>query len=220
MKYIDLGLIDFQKAWAFQSGLFEINVHAKLNNEKTENTLIFCEHPHTITVGKNGNNSNLLYPSDYLNEKGVALYKIDRGGDITYHGLGQQVVYPIFDLESFHIGLKQYIWNLEEVMIRFLSLYGISGQRCNGAAGVWLDVEVPQRTRKIGAIGVRCSRYITMHGFALNLNTDLSYFSLINPCGFADRGVTSLEKESGEKIDTEQAKLQLRKLFGEIFFVP
>ncbi len=160
---------------------------------------------------------NLLFQESFLKEKGVSLFQIDRGGDITYHGPGQLVGYPIFDLESYNIGLRQYIFNLEEIIIRLLSSYNIQSERLNGAAGVWINTTIPSHTRKIAAIGVRSSRFVTMHGFALNINTDLSYFSLINPCGFIDKGVTSMEKELGYKVDMEEVKDKMRRLFEEIF---
>lgn len=214
----DLGIRRYDEVWNYQEKLFALNVQAKADNKTTQNHLLFCEHEHTITIGKNGKNENLLYDESFLKSKSVSLFHIDRGGDITYHGPGQLVVYPIFDLESFGIGLREYIYRLEEVMIRFLSMYDVNASRFDGAAGVWIDAN-PVRTRKIGAIGVRSSRFITMHGFALNLNTDLRYFSLINPCGFVDKGVTSLEKEIGKKIDIAIAKKQIIALFGDIFVI-
>lgn len=215
--YNDLGLKDYQLAKNIQTELFDSNILAKQNGTPTRNTLILCEHPHTITVGKSGKAENLLYNEEFLNSRGVSLYYIDRGGDVTYHGPGQLVAYPIFDLETFNIGLRQYIYNLEEVMIRFAGLYKIKAVRSEGATGVWLGSEEEMNMRKIGAIGVRSSRYITMHGFALNINTDLSYFSLINPCGFTDRGVTSVEREIGRKLNIETVKEQIKQLFEEIF---
>ena len=152
-----------------------------------------------------------------MQQRGVSFYHINRGGDITYHGPGQITGYPVFDLEYWQLGLKLYIHRLEEVIIRFLALYGIRGERLDGATGVWIDPDVKGRARKICAIGVKSSRFVAMHGFALNINTDLSYFSLINPCGFTDKGVTSLEKELGEKQDFEQTKTQLHSLFSELF---
>ena len=170
-----------------------------------------------MTIGKSGKDSNLLIPEETLRERGVSFYHINRGGDITYHGPGQITGYPVFDLEYWNLGLKQYIYMLEETIIRFLSLYDLKGERLEGATGVWLDPEVPGRARKICAIGVKSSRFVTMHGFALNINTDLSYFSLINPCGFTDKGVTSLAMELGAPQDFELAKSQLRSIFMEIF---
>lgn len=217
MKYTDLGLIEYQQAWDYQEEVFDQNIQKKKNSLPTDNVVIFCEHPHTITIGKNGQNSNLLHSVDWFRQKGVEIFNIDRGGDVTYHGPGQIVAYPIFDLETFGIGLRQYVHNIEEVMIQLLAIYNIKAERWNKATGVWIDVNNPSTCRKIGAIGIRCSRFITMHGLALNINTDLSYFSLINPCGFTDKGVTSLEKETGKKADINMVKEQLKQLFTEIF---
>ena len=179
--------------------------------------MLFCEHDPVLTIGKSGKDSNLLIPEARLQALGVSYYHINRGGDITYHGPGQITGYPIFDLETWHIGLKQYIYRLEETIIRFLALYGLKGERLEGATGVWLDPFVAGKARKICAIGVKSSRFVTMHGFALNINTDLNYFSLINPCGFTDKGVTSLAKELGKEQDFEEAKRQLVALFREVF---
>ncbi|NDW17479.1 lipoyl(octanoyl) transferase LipB [Dysgonomonas sp. 216] len=218
MEFTDLGLIEYSKAWEFQEKLFNNNIQAKAKGLPTRNHLLFCEHPHVITIGKNGNSANLLYPQEFLNSRGVSLFHIDRGGDITYHGPGQLVAYPIFDLEHFGIGLKQYVHNLEEIMILLSALYGIKTSRIEKATGVWIeDCNKPSLTRKIGAIGVRSSRFITMHGFALNVNTDMSYFSLINPCGFVDKGVTSLQKETNSIISMEKIKIQTKALFEDIF---
>jgi len=217
MLYNDLGLQEYSEVWKFQEELFNENILAKKEGRTTQNHLLFCEHPHVITIGKSGKDSNLLYAEEFLREKGVSLFRIDRGGDVTYHGPGQLVVYPIFDLESFGIGLRSYVCNLEEIMIRFLSLYGIKASRSDKATGVWIDADNPKTIRKIGAIGVRSSRFITMHGFALNLNTDMKYFSLINPCGFVDRGVTSLQNEIGHEVDIEEAKERIQQLFAEVF---
>ena len=217
MIYEDLKTIDYGKAWEYQEQLFSKTINHKINNLDTDSRLLFCEHPHTITIGKHGKLENLLFDEQYLKDKNVSLFKIDRGGDITYHGPGQLVGYPIFDLESFRIGLRQYIHNLEEAIIRLLKSFNIESERLASAAGVWLDTTDPRRTRKIAAIGVRSSRFVTMHGFALNVNTDLSYFSLINPCGFVDKGVTSMEKELGRKVDMEEVKDKLRNIIEEIF---
>lgn len=217
MIYEDLKTIDYGKAWEYQQELFARTINHKTNNLQTENRLLFCEHPHTLTIGKHGDKGNLLFNEQYLSEKKVALYQIDRGGDITYHGPGQIVGYPIFDLDSYGIGLRHHIYNMEEAIIRFLETYNIKSERLEGAAGVWLDTTEPRRTRKIAAIGVRSSRFVTMHGFALNVNTDLSYFSLINPCGFVDKGVTSMQKELGKDIDIEKAKLELKEIFESLF---
>ncbi len=201
----------------YQTAAFEALLDAKASGKTEENQLFFCEHLPVLTIGKSGKESNLLIPEDNLRERGVQYYHITRGGDITYHGPGQITGYPVFDLDYWHLGLKQYIHLLEEVIIRFLAIYGIKGERLEGATGVWLDPLVVGKARKICAIGVKSSRFVTMHGFALNINTDLSYFSLINPCGFTDKGVTSLALELGATQDFELAKSQLRKVFMEIF---
>lgn len=213
----DLGRIDYADALKVQTDAFEILLQAKKEGGSEENKLFFCEHQPVLTIGKSGKDANLLIPEQLLQQRGVSFYHINRGGDITYHGPGQITGYPVFDLEYWQLGLKQYIHRLEEVIIRFLALYGIRGERLDGATGVWIDPEVKGRARKICAIGVKSSRFVTMHGFALNINTDLSYFSLINPCGFTDKGVTSLEKELGGKQDFELAKTRLHSLFSELF---
>lgn len=217
MIYEDLKTIEYGRAWDYQQQLFAEALACKDKGIRPENHLLFCEHPHTITIGKHGKQENLLFQETYLKEKGVSLFQIDRGGDITYHGLGQLVGYPIFDLEFYSIGLRQYIFNVEEIIIRLLRTYDIRSERLDGAAGVWLDTTTPSKTRKIAAIGVRSSRFVTMHGFALNVNTDLSFFSLINPCGFIDKGVTSMEKELGYKVDMEEVKEKAKNLFEAIF---
>lgn len=213
----DLGRIDYADALKVQTDAFETLLQAKKEGGSEENKLFFCEHQPVLTIGKSGKDANLLIPEQLLQQRGVSFYHINRGGDITYHGPGQITGYPVFDLEYWQLGLKLYIHRLEEVIIRFLALYGIRGERLDGATGVWIDPDVKGRARKICAIGVKSSRFVAMHGFALNINTDLSYFSLINPCGFTDKGVTSLEKELGEKQDFEQTKTQLHSLFSELF---
>ena len=217
MIYEDLKNIEYGHAWEYQQKLFTEALELKDKGQYAKNTLLLCEHPHVITIGKHGKEENLLFQEALLKEKGVSLFQIDRGGDVTYHGPGQLVGYPIFDLETFGIGLRQYIYNLEEIIIRFLEGHNIQAERLEGAAGVWLDTNIPSRTRKIAAIGVRSSRFVTMHGFALNLNTNLSYFSLINPCGFIDKGVTSLQQELGHPVDMDEAKLKMKKIFKEVF---
>ena len=216
-SYQDLGRIVYAKALDIQTEKFNALLAAKVKGEKGRNELLFCEHDPVLTIGKSGKDSNLLIPEARLQALGVSYYHINRGGDITYHGPGQITGYPIFDLETWHIGLKQYIYRLEETIIRFLALYGLKGERLEGATGVWLDPFVARKARKICAIGVKSSRFVTMHGFALNINTDLNYFSLINPCGFTDKGVTSLAKELGKEQDFEEAKRQLVALFREVF---
>lgn len=217
IKREDWGSVSYTRAYEQQKRLFEENIGKKSRGEETVNTLVFCEHPHVITVGRHGLLSNLLFPEALLKEKGVELIQTDRGGDITYHGPGQLVVYPVFDLENFGIGLKEYIRRLEESVIRLLAHYSVDAERLAGATGVWLETDNPARARKICAIGVKSSRFITMHGLALNIATHLDYFRLINPCGFTDKGVTSLEKEMGHRIDPKDLKERLFSIFIEIF---
>ena len=215
--YHDLKQIGYEEALVKQTAAFDKLLDFKKQDKSTDNQLFFCEHSSVLTIGKSGNETNLLVPERLLKQRGVSLFHINRGGDITYHGPGQITGYPVFDLEYFQLGLKQYIHTLEDIIIRFLDLYGIKGERLEGATGVWIEPETQGKARKICAIGVKSSRYITMHGFALNINTDLSYYSLINPCGFTDKGVTSLAKELGSQQDFELAKKQLYTLFKEYF---
>ena len=215
--YHDMKRIAYADALAVQTKAFEEQLAAKAERAQGENQLFFCEHDPVLTIGKSGKDSNLLIPETSLKERGVSFFHIQRGGDITYHGPGQITGYPVFDLAYWSIGLRQYIELLEEVVIRFIALYGLKGERLEGATGVWLDPQVKGRARKICAIGVKSSRFVTMHGFALNINTDLSYFNLINPCGFTDKGVTSLARELGEPQDVELAKNRLLALFEEYF---
>jgi lipoyl(octanoyl) transferase len=202
--------MDYKEAWDYQAELQKRIVDAKMGiqAEKAKNYLLFVEHPHVFTLGKSGKENNLLIPDDLLNSINASFYKIDRGGDITYHGPGQLVGYPIFDLNDFGMGIRDYIHNLEQAIIDSLSEMGIAASRLEGATGVWLDVDNPERTRKICAIGVRVSRSVTMHGFAFNVNTDLNYFRYIHPCGFIDKGVTSVERELG----SVQSMDSIRKL--------
>jgi lipoyl(octanoyl) transferase len=224
INYLDLGVSAYKPTWEKQQELLnQIVVLKKANNKSsdgsvipTPNYLIFVEHPHVYTLGKSGDEQNLLLNYLQLQAKDAEFFKTDRGGDITYHGPGQIVGYPILDLENFGIGLRQYIFNLEEVVIRFLLLYGITAMRDPHATGVWIDVG-KSSARKICAIGVKSSRFVTMHGFALNINTNLDYFKYINPCGFSDKGVTSLEKELGFRQDFERAKELLLDYFAKIF---
>ena len=215
----DLGLIDFKEAWAYQEELFNRVLKVKLLNNKlladkqkpVPNYLLFCEHPHVFTLGRSGSESNLLINNFQLLNKKASFYKINRGGDITYHGPGQIVAYPILDLENFKLSIKKYIYSIEEAVILTLKKYEISASRLEGATGVWLDPEIPDKARKICAIGVRASRWVTMHGLALNINTDLSYFNFIHPCGMPDKAVTSLEKELGTKQDLNAVKKALKQ---------
>lgn len=213
----DLGIIGYKEAWDIQESFFNRLVENKRKPapEPPSQYLLFCEHLHVYTLGKSGNEDNLLIREDFLRKIGATYFKTNRGGDITYHGPGQIVGYPILDLEMLGIGLKQYIDLLERVIIALLQEYGIEGSSKQGATGVWLDAGHPARARKICAIGVRSSRYVTMHGFALNVNTNLDYFSYINPCGFQPGGVTSMEKELGETLDMEKTRQELGRIFME-----
>jgi lipoyl(octanoyl) transferase len=183
---------------------------ANSTNNPSKNYLLFCEHQPVFTMGKSGKENNLLIEKGLLKQKGIDFFRINRGGDITFHGPGQIVGYPILDLESFGLGIKNYIYLLEESIIRCLKEYNIVAGRLDGATGVWLTSDKPNQARKIAAIGVRASRHITMHGFAFNINTDLSYYQYINPCGFVDKGVTSVELESGKKQDMDEVKMRLK----------
>lgn len=206
----DWGLIPYSEAWSRQTEWFDALVHAKLNGEPYENHIILCEHPHVYTLGRSGKENNMLLGEEQLKAIGATLYHIDRGGDITYHGPGQLVCYPILNLEEFGLGLKEYVHLLEEAVIHVCASYGIEAGRLEKATGVWLEGATP-RARKICAIGVRSSHYVTMHGLALNVNTDLRYFSYIHPCGFIDKGVTSLHKELGREVPMEEVKERLQK---------
>ncbi len=206
----DWGVIPYKKAWDRQTSLFETLIAARNVQGIYTNRLIFCEHPHVYTLGKHGKEENMLLKENQLKRIGAELFRIDRGGDITYHGPGQIVCYPILCLEDFRIGLKEYIHVLEEAVIRVCSMYGIEAGRKSHATGVWLDTGT-LRERKICAIGVRSSHFVTMHGLALNVNTDLSYFSYINPCGFIDKGVTSIACEKGREIAIGEVRLRLDK---------
>lgn len=218
VAYLDFGLIDYQVAWDKQRTLFDELLKKKTSSTDGDgNCFILCEHPHVYTLGRSGEDANLLISDDFLKRIGASFYRIDRGGDITYHGPGQIVGYPILDLESFKVSLKDYIHSLEEVVIRTIAEYGIVGERLNGATGVWIDAQVPSKARKICAIGVKASHFITMHGFALNVSTNLDYFNYINPCGFVDKGVTSIEKELGRKVDLQEVKNTLASMFESVF---
>lgn len=220
----DLGLKDYQVAWDYQVKLFDERVNRKLSNRElpadqqiiSDNRLLFVEHPHVYTLGKSGDQSNLLINIDFLDRINATYYHIDRGGDITYHGPGQIVGYPIFDLEQFRMHIKQYIFSLEQSVINMLAEYGITGDRLPGATGVWLDPGTG-KARKICAIGVKAGRHITMHGFAFNVNTNLDYFSYINPCGYHDKGVTSLSKELSSEQDISVVKDCLRQNIISLF---
>jgi lipoyl(octanoyl) transferase len=214
-----LAEIDYQTCWDYQEALFnKILTEKRQDKSDIINHLIFCQHPHVFTLGKSGSEDNMLINYIQLQAKKASFYKINRGGDITYHGPGQLVGYPILNLTAFDLGIKEYIFKLEEAIILSLQHYNIQSTRLEGATGVWLDVDHPKKTRKICAIGVRTSHWVSMHGFAFNINTDLDYFNYINPCGFTDKTVTSLEKELGKKLDfdevTKIVKSNLQKVFN------
>jgi lipoyl(octanoyl) transferase len=223
--YQDIGIKDYKETWEFQEKIFNKLVSRKTGNASLSEevdiinagTLIFVQHPHVYTLGRNGSEKNLLIDYIQLQAKDAEFYRTDRGGDITYHGPGQIVGYPIFDLGLLKISLRDYIFRLEEAIIQLLSDFGLKGTRITGATGVWLDSGNKGKARKICAIGVKASRYVTMHGFAFNVNTNLEYFNYINPCGFTDKGVTSLEKETGIVQDIENIKMQLKEKLGCIF---
>ena len=211
----DLGLIDYRKCWDYQEELFAEILAVKSANRKenktdiTQNHLLFCEHPHVYTLGKSGDEKNLLVNEDYLKSRGATFHKINRGGDITYHGPGQIVGYPILDLDNFFTDIHKYLRFLEEAIILTLKEYGLVSERSPGETGVWFDVGTP-KARKICALGVKSSRWVTMHGFAFNINADLSYFGNIIPCGIVDKQVTSMQKELGRKMDMEEVKTKLK----------
>ena len=224
--YKDLGLIKYQDAWKIQEDLFNETVEKKLamrnavdsaETDYTQNHLIFCEHPHVYTLGKSGQENNLLAGMAELAKNHAEFVKIDRGGDITYHGPGQIVGYPILDLDNFNPNIRLYVQLLEEAAIKTIADYGLKGERLDGASGVWLDIGVPGKTRKICAIGIRTSRWVTMHGFAFNVNTDLNYYNFINPCGFTDKKATSLKVETGSEVDFEEVKQKLKNNLAELF---
>ena len=226
VKHINLGLIDFKEAWDYQEELFQAIIDVKRANRKRENEglaleqtqskLIFCEHPHVFTLGKSGQQSHLLVNEEQLAAKGARFYKINRGGDITYHGPGQLVGYPIFDLDNFFTDIHKYLRYLEEAVILTLAEYGIKAGRIKGSTGVWLDWDNP-KARKICALGVRSSRWVTMHGFAFNINSDLNYFTNIIPCGITDKAVTSLDKELGRPVQMKEAQEKIKKHLETLF---
>lgn len=219
----DLGLISYKKAWDYQEEIFQKIVDRKIQNRNnntsnpTDNYFLFCEHPHVFTLGKSGDEKHLLINEDQLKAKGAEFYKINRGGDITYHGPGQVVGYPILDLDNFFTDIHKYLRFLEEVIILTMAEYGLKGDRYEGYTGVWMDVDNTYKARKICAMGVRCSRWVTMHGFAFNVNSDLSFFNQIIPCGINDKAVTSLEKELGKKVDLNEVKQKIIKHFEQLF---
>lgn len=215
MKVENWGIIPYAEAWKRQTEIFNSLLESKKNGCKCDNRIILCSHPHVYTIGRNGNDHNMLINEAMLKSIGAEMFHIDRGGDITYHGPGQLVCYPIINLEDFHLGLKDYINLLEEAVIKTCYHYNIKGERVKGATGVWLNVGKPDE-RKICAIGVRSSHFVTMHGLALNVNTDLGYFKNINPCGFIDKGVTSVKKETGKDIPMEEVEEYLCRYIMEL----
>lgn len=222
IKVNDLGVQKFEETWDFQTSLLQEIVATKIQNRKndtnltTENHFLFVEHPHVYTLGKSGELANLLLNEAQLNEKEISFYKINRGGDITYHGFGQIVGYPILDLENFFTDIHKYLRLLEETIILTIGEYGLKGERSEGETGVWLDANTPF-ARKICAMGIRSSRWVTMHGFALNVNTNLGYFDHIIPCGIRGKAVASMEAELGKKIDIAEVKSKILKHFKTLF---
>jgi len=234
----DLGIIDYKTAWDYQEELVHRNLEIKsetrkaMSNEqpstlqqpstidrqfRTVNHLLFCEHPPVYTLGKSGHMENVLLSENEMEEKEIEFFKTNRGGDITFHGLQQIVGYPILDLENFFTDIGKYMRSLEEVIILTIAEYGIKGERSKGETGVWIEPGIVGKERKICAMGIRCSRWITMHGFALNVNTDLSYFNNIIPCGIVNKQVASIEKELGYKVDFEEAKEKVKRNFEKVF---
>ena len=224
-EFEDLGLIDYQKGWDRQTELFNSILSVKAENRNlpveeqrlTNNYLLFCEHPHVYTLGKSGDESNLLIKKEELTNIGATYYHINRGGDITYHGPGQLVVYPIVDLENFFTDIHQYMRLLEEAVIQTLKEFNIESGRIAGLTGVWLDVDHKTKARKICAMGVKTSRWVTLHGLALNVNADLSYFNHMVPCGITDKAVTSLDKELGRSVDMKEVKMILKEKLAHLF---
>lgn len=215
LDLIDWKEISYADAWHRQTELFDALVRAKQEGGEYVNHIILCEHPHVYTLGRSGKEGNMLLSDEQLRSIGATLFHIDRGGDITYHGPGQLVCYPILNLEEFELGLKAYVHLLEDAVIRVCASYGITAGRLDGATGVWLD-GATSRARKICAIGVRSSHYVTMHGLALNVNTDLNYFSYIHPCGFVDKGVTSLKQELKQEVPMDEVKTVLCRELNEL----
>lgn len=233
VAFRDLGRMDYKTAWAYQEELMKANlgIKAQTGNEQpatgnvancvlpTSHYLLFVEHPPVYTLGKSGKMENVLINEEEQKRRGIEFFQTNRGGDITFHGHGQIVGYPILDLEKFYTDIGRYLRELEEVIILTLSEYAIIAGRSRGETGVWIDADVKGKERKICAMGVRCSRWITMHGFAFNINTDLSYFNYIVPCGIHDKKVTSLKEELGRDVPTEEVKQKLKRNFGKVFNV-
>lgn len=222
VEFRDLGVKDYKETWDLQESIFQSVIDQKIrirngeSTDSTQNYLLFVEHPHVYTLGKSGDRNNLLLDQDSLHEKDATYYEINRGGDITYHGPGQLVAYPIFDLDHFFSDIHKYLRYLEEAVINVLAHYGIKGERYDGYTGVWIDSD-KATARKICAMGVKSSRWVTMHGIGFNINSDLSYFSNIVPCGIEDKAVTSMERELGRKVDMDEVKSILKEKLAEQF---
>ena len=224
IKFEDLGIMDYSTAWEYQENLMKNTIEIKMKNRKspveqmieTPNYFLFVEHPHVYTLGKSGDENNMLISTETLEKINASYVKTNRGGDITYHGYGQIVGYPILDLENFFTDIHRYMRNLEEVIILTMADYGLKGERSQGETGVWLDVGKPF-ARKICAMGVKASRWVTIHGFAFNVNTDMRYFEHIIPCGIKGKQVTSLERELGQKLNIEEVKNKIKRHFSEVF---
>ena len=224
IKFKDLGIMDYSTAWEYQENLMKNTIDIKMKNRKfpakqiieTPNYFLFVEHPHVYTLGKSGNENNMLISTETLEKINAYYVKTNRGGDITYHGYGQIVGYPVLDLENFFTDIHRYMRNLEEVIILTMADYGLKGERSQGETGVWLDVGKPF-ARKICAMGVKASRWVTIHGFAFNVNTDMQYFEHIIPCGIKGKQVTSLERELGQKLNIEEVKNKIKRHFSEVF---
>ena len=224
IKFEDLGIMDYSTAWEYQENLMKNTIEIKMKNRKspaeqiieTPNYFLFVEHPHVYTLGKSGDENNMLISTETLEKINASYVKTNRGGDITYHGYGQIVGYPVLDLENFFTDIHRYMRNLEEVIILTMADYGLKGKRSQGETGVWLDVGKPF-ARKICAMGVKASRWVTIHGFAFNINTDMRYFEHIIPCGIKGKQVTSLERELGQKLNIEEVKNKIKRHFSEVF---
>jgi lipoyl(octanoyl) transferase len=218
-NFLDMGTLDYRQCWDEQESLLTSIVEKRKRNGRPaeENYFLLVEHPPVYTLGKSGDQQNMLISPEFLENIGATFYRIDRGGDITFHGPGQIVGYPILDLEYYNLGIREFIRKMEEAIIQTISVFGLKGERKEGATGVWLDASDPVRSRKICAIGVRVSHFVTMHGFALNVNTELQYFSYINPCGFASSAVTSLQQELGKEVEIVRVKMTLKEKFNGLF---
>lgn len=222
VTYVALGLKEYKEAWDLQESLFATTIAQKIalrngeTEQPTKNYLLFCEHPHVYTLGKSGDENHLLLDDQQLKSVGATFHKINRGGDITYHGPGQLVVYPIFDLDHFFSDIHKYLRYLEEAVIQTLAVYGIIGERFEGLTGVWIEPNTP-RERKICALGVKCSRWVTMHGIGFNINSDLSYFNNIIPCGIENKSVTSMQEEVGFKLDFQEVSEVLKNELAKQF---